>query len=121
VTLSVTDTTGYVASDTLAVDVDNGPPVVDQLEATPAVPLEGTLVTFTGHATDPGADPVTYTWVIDGATYEGDVVLVTFSDDGAFDAELTPTSRSSRSWCRTRIRRSSGSPRPARSRARSPR
>lgn len=61
VTLTVTDDDGGVCSDTLTVTVNNVAPIVDAL---PTVTTdEGDTVSFTGHATDPGSDDLTFEWM----------------------------------------------------------
>lgn len=90
VTLTVTDTDGLDTSDTFEVNVDNAPPVIDQLEATVGA-VEGSPVTFTSLASDPAGDPLTYSWEIDGDVLDGNIVAHTFYDNGAFEATLTVT------------------------------
>ncbi|MCA9489439.1 MAG: PKD domain-containing protein [Myxococcales bacterium] len=90
VTVTATDSGGGTASDTLTVNIDNGAPVIDDLFAS-AGAVEGSPVTLTAVASDPGNDPLTYVWEVDGDRYDGDVVNVTFFDDGTHLALLTVT------------------------------
>lgn len=90
VTLTATDSFGALVSDSILVNIDDGEPYIDQIEAS-ADPVEGTPVTFTGHGMDPFGDPLTYVWIIDDVAYEGDIVDHTFADDGTYDAVLQVT------------------------------
>jgi hypothetical protein len=90
VTLTVTDSRGDVTSETLRVDVDDHPPVIDVLEVS-ADPVEGSLATLTGHAVDAGGDPLTYQWTVDGVPHDGDIVDHLFFEDGVYAAILTVT------------------------------
>ncbi|MEZ4238293.1 MAG: PKD domain-containing protein [Myxococcota bacterium] len=90
VTLTATDHAGEEATAAITVAVDDYDPVIDRLEAS-ADPTEGAPVTFTGHATDAGGDPLTYLWTIGTATYAGDQVVHTFLEDGPYTATLTVT------------------------------
>ncbi|MEQ1505769.1 MAG: PKD domain-containing protein, partial [Myxococcota bacterium] len=90
VTLTVTDDAGVDTSKPITVNIDDGIPVIDQLSASPNA-IEGAPVTLTGHGVDPGGDPLTYLWDVDGDLYEGDIVDVVFDEDGTFDVVLTVT------------------------------
>src|SRR5207253_10688811 len=71
VSLTVTAADGRVGAAAATVTATNLPPVVT-VSAPPASSPEGTPLTFTGTATDPGAaDTLTYTWGVtkDGAAY----------------------------------------------------
>jgi len=60
VTLTVTDDDGASTTVTTTITVNNIAPTVDAL---PAVTInEGQTVSFTGHATDPGSDDLTFEW-----------------------------------------------------------
>ncbi|MCK5548201.1 MAG: PKD domain-containing protein [Thermoplasmata archaeon] len=60
VTLSVTDDDGGMISFDLEMNVNNVAPIIDAL---PTMTIdEGDMASFTGHATDPGSDDLTFTW-----------------------------------------------------------
>jgi PKD repeat protein len=93
-TLTVTSTSGLVASDTLVVSVGNLAPQAqagpDQtLAATPG----GTLVNFSGSFSDPGAlDSVSLTWDFgDGQTGSGGSPSHTYAAPGTYTVTLTAT------------------------------
>jgi PKD repeat protein len=87
VTVTVVDDDGNVISKEITVHIDNEPPVIDLLTASPAA-VEGSAVTFTAMASDPAGDPVTYQWTIEDDTYEGSPVSHTFYDNGTYEALL---------------------------------
>ena len=93
-TLTVTSTSGLVASDTLVVSVGNVAPQAqagpDQtVEATPG----GTLVSFSGGFSDPGAlDTVSLSWDFgDGQTGSGATPSHTYAAPGVYIVTLTAT------------------------------
>ncbi len=92
VTLTVTDDEGAATSDTLTVTVGNLPPAA---EAGPDQTVnEGTLVAFSGSATDPGVnDTFTYSWDFgDGGTASDTPTPThTYADNGIYTVTLTVT------------------------------
>lgn len=88
-TVTVQDQAGINVSRTVNITVENGPPVPDPISA-PASCQEGVLATFSGSATDPGGDPLTFTWDMgDGTLLEGPAIAYAFPDDGPFTVTLT--------------------------------
>jgi PKD repeat protein len=92
VTVSVTDTSGLSASDSLSVVVSNMPPVVDAGPDRTA--SEGASVLMNGSFTDPGAlDTHVVEWSFgDGSTASGTLTPVhIWADDGVYTVTLTVT------------------------------
>jgi len=91
VTVVVTDDDGD--SDTYQQDITvlNADPVIGVV----SVPAgqEGLPSLFTAEATDPGPDPLTYTWDVEGfpTPFVGSEVSVTPADDGSYAVTLTVT------------------------------
>jgi PKD repeat protein len=85
--VTATDDRGATATDTWRVSVDNGVPTITSATVT-GVSLEGRPLTFTAAASDPGLDPLTYTWTVDGVTLLGSTVTHTFLQDGSYLARL---------------------------------
>ncbi|WP_299490262.1 PKD domain-containing protein, partial [Acaryochloris sp. IP29b_bin.137] len=92
VTLTVTDSDGAAASASIMVTVRNVAPTITDLTG-PLNLSEGETATFTATATDPGHDPLTYTWDFsDGSPSQtGSTVEHTFTDDGLYTISLTVT------------------------------
>ena len=90
VTVTVDDQEGGTASDTLIVQVTNAPPVIDSVSNDGPQP-EGSPVTMSATATDPGGDPVTLTWNFgDGsAAATGDEVTHVYAAEGTFVVNIT--------------------------------
>jgi PKD repeat protein len=93
VTLKVTDDNGGSTSDTLIVTVNNKAPTAD---AGPDQTVsEGSLVTFSGSATDSGScDTLTYAWDLDNdGTFEtaGKTATYTWGDNGIHTVTLQVT------------------------------
>lgn len=56
----------------------------------PVAPFEGDVVTFTGVASDPDGDSLTFAWRIDGATVSSASSFdLAFADDGTHEVSLT--------------------------------
>ena len=76
----------------LSVTVNNVDPTIDNVSITPSPSDEGEEVTFEATASDPGDDPLTYNWTIDGTDYnDQNPVNVTFNDDKIIDWSLEVT------------------------------
>jgi PKD repeat protein len=95
VTVTVNDGRGGIASDSYAVTVTNVAPTADA--GGPYAGNEGTGVSFSGSATDPGADAFTFEWDFD---YIGSVFNVdgsganpthTYTSSGSYTAALRVT------------------------------
>ncbi|UCG68749.1 MAG: PKD domain-containing protein [Thermoplasmata archaeon] len=91
VTLVVEDDNGFTDSDTLSVTVNNVAPTADAHG--PYEGDEGSEITFTGTASDPGiSDTLTYHWDFgDGNTSTLQNPTHTYADDGIFNVILTVT------------------------------
>jgi PKD repeat protein len=87
VALTATDDLGRTATAGLRVEIDNGVPSIDRAEWS-GVSLEGEVITFSASGSDPGLDPLTYTWTVDGRTLYGSTVQHTFLQDGSYVAHL---------------------------------
>lgn len=87
VVLTATDDRGATDQATLRVNIDNGAPVIASADVT-GVSLEGSELAFSAVASDPGQDPLVYTWTIEGDRYYGSTVLYTFWEDGSYVAHL---------------------------------
>ncbi len=91
VSLTVNDNDGGTAAAGTTATINNVSPTV---EAGPNITsTEGQSVTFTGNATDPGADPLEYCWNFgDGSPRVCDIDLLqvshTFTNDGQFNVIL---------------------------------
>lgn len=88
--LKVTDSNGRTGTDTARVTVSNIPPTL----ATPSVTgtlVEGSTLTFTASASDPGtSDTLTYAWTFgDGTTGTGASVSKVYADNGTFSWTVT--------------------------------
>jgi PKD repeat protein len=91
--LKVTDAQGGEGTATVAVTVDNVAPTVDA--GGPYTGDEGSPISFTGTASDPGADTLTYEWDFDydGSTFNVDASgsltpSHTYVDDGTYTVAL---------------------------------
>jgi PKD repeat protein len=100
VTLTVTDDDGGVGTATLAVTVLNVAPTVsiDSIEQLQAFALPDLTILildpaiFTGSATDPGADTLTYSWAFgDGVGASGSSVTHSYGIPGTYPVILTVT------------------------------
>jgi DNA/RNA endonuclease G (NUC1)/PKD repeat protein len=91
-TYQVQDDSGNLSNPaTVSVTVSNAAPVLVSLTPDPDL-REGTPARFTAVASDPGHDPLTYTWNFgDGTTATGATVSHTFADNGTYTTTLTVT------------------------------
>ena len=90
-TVTVDDDDGGSTSDTLVIEIENGPPVIDTM-AVPAFADEGSPVTLSATATDAPSDTLTYDWDFgDSNTAAGDNVTHAWADDGVYTVTLTVT------------------------------
>ena len=104
VTLTIADGAGAVATGTRSVTIANASPAISLLSV-PATGTEGTPVSVTGAATDPGAaDVLTYTWAWGDATPNGTGASAshTFANQGSFTVRLTVTDGDGGSTTQTR-------------------
>jgi len=98
--VQVTDVDGRTATATATVTISNAPPAVTEVMADDPGPAQGQVVTFTGTASDPGGDALSWTWdfgdgVVEAGgatithTYQtpGVWVVVATASDGAETAE----------------------------------
>lgn len=89
VTVTVTDQDGAFVKGTATVIISNGAP------STPVITVsqprqEGTPITFSASATDPGGDPLTYTWTFgDAGTGTGASLTHTYTDQGTYNVSVT--------------------------------
>ncbi|MGD8395931.1 MAG: PKD domain-containing protein [Candidatus Eiseniibacteriota bacterium] len=87
-TLTVTDDLGSSSSCESSVVVANVPPTCDP--GGPYAGDEGSPITFTGSASDPGADVLTYIWLFgDGDSAIGATAAHAYADDGVYTVTLT--------------------------------
>jgi PKD repeat protein len=91
VTLTVTDSVGQIATDTAVVTVANVAPTANAGPAKSG--NEGSAITLSGSATDPGLDDVlTYSWTFgDGGTGTGATPSHVYRNNGVYTATLTVT------------------------------
>ena len=90
-TVTVTDDDGGSTSDTLVIEIENGPPVINTMTV-PATADEGSPVAMSAAATDAPSDTLTYDWDFgDSDTDSGDSVTHTWADDGVYTVTLTVT------------------------------
>jgi len=87
-TLRVIDDTGFNDTDSCNVTVNNVAPIVDVLPEVTIKEFES--VTFTGHATDPGSDDLTFTWSWEYAPW-GDKTTIYYNDGMGSDPHPSPT------------------------------
>jgi hypothetical protein len=71
VTLSVTDSDGGTAAETVSVALTNRAPTISRIIVSPTAPTTGETVTLACDAVDPDNDTLTYTWTVPGATLTG--------------------------------------------------
>ena len=90
VTVIVIDGDGGTDTDTTTVVVSNAGPTIDSITQDGPVP-EVTPVNLTASATDPGGDPLTYTWDFgDGSPAQtGQAVSHVYADDATWTATVT--------------------------------
>ncbi len=90
VTLTVEDGDGGSDTDTVTVQVSNEGPTIDWISQDGPVP-EVSPVNLSASASDPGDDPLTYTWDFgDGSPDEtGQSVTHVYADDGTWQVTLT--------------------------------
>ena len=89
VTLVVRDSEGASSSSTLDITVNNLGPTITEIVGETNI-NEGTEVTYSAFATDPGDDTLTYSWNFgDGNTASGKDVTHTFADNGNYTITLT--------------------------------
>lgn len=88
-TLTVTDSAGAVDTDTVSITVNNLPPTA-RATADQTTVAVGQTVNFDGSSsTDPGNDPLTYTWDFgDGTTGNGPVVSYSWTISGTYTIML---------------------------------
>lgn len=90
VTLAVTDNNGLTNSDTTTATIGNLDPTAEA--GGPYSGTEDTPINFTGSATDPGSDTLTYSWNFgDGNSGSGASPSPTYAQDGSYTATLTVT------------------------------
>jgi len=91
VTLTVTDSTGTAGSATTTATISNVNPVA--AAGSNQTVNEGSIVSFSGSATDAGtADTFTYAWTFgDGNSGTGAAPTHTYADNGSYTATLTVT------------------------------
>ncbi len=88
VTLTVKDNNGATDTDTITATISNVPPTADA--GGPYSGYAGQEITFTGSATDPGDDTLTYTWDFgDGTTATGQTVTHVYETPGEYTVTLT--------------------------------
>jgi PKD repeat protein len=88
--LTVTDKDGGTDSATVTINVANANPTASI--AGPTTGNEGQSLSFTGSATDPGADTFTYSWSFgDGGSAPGATVSHTYVDEGTGTYTVTLT------------------------------
>jgi PKD repeat protein len=91
--LRVEDDDGNYSFDMVAVTIYNVPPAADS--GGPYFGFEGTQVAFSGSASDPGTDSLTYTWDLDsdGQFDDADISNPSWSwdDDGVYTIKLKVT------------------------------
>jgi len=88
VTLTVKDNNGATDTDTVTATISNVPPTADA--GGPYSGYAGQEITFTGSATDPGDDTLTYTWDFgDGTTATGQTVTHVYNTPGEYTVTLT--------------------------------
>ncbi|WP_422931570.1 PKD domain-containing protein [Singulisphaera sp. PoT] len=97
VSVTATDSIGLTARTSATVDVANVAPTIISAIIPPRTP-EGSPVTFSATATDPGGskDPLSYTWTITGPDKSvsflvGDAPTFTPPDHGSYSVSLTVT------------------------------
>lgn len=90
VSLRITDASGITGENTQTITVQNTPPYDPQITTQATIDQDETL-TITGTASDLGEDTLTYTWSIDGETYTGETVSVSFDSPGEKLITLTVT------------------------------
>ena len=91
VTLTVTDEDGASVSQTLDVTVNNVAPTIEDIIGETEVD-EGSEVSYSAIASDPGDDELTYSWEFsDGTIAEGQDITHTFADNGNYTITLTVT------------------------------
>lgn len=89
--VSAVDDAGQPFSEVAMVRVRNGPPTIDPLVA-PSPCDEGELLTWTATGSDPGGDPITWSWDFgDGTVLPGQTVNYRLGDDGPHTVTVTAT------------------------------
>jgi MYXO-CTERM domain-containing protein len=92
VTVTVTDDDGGSDSETTTVTVTNVAPTISALTPSATSTYEGTTLSFTCAATDPGADTLTYAWTFgDGDSASGASTTHSYADDGSYTVRCTAT------------------------------
>ncbi len=92
VTFRAVDDEGNQVQRTRTVNVANVAPTIDTLTIVPDTGPEGSQFGFTGAASDPGADTLTYQWDFgDGGSASGATANHTYAGDGEYTVTLTVT------------------------------
>ena len=100
-TLTVTDNDGASTQDTITVQVNNIPPQIIEIPLPDKV-YKQDPTTFSATATDPGSQPLTYTWDFgDGSQLDGESVTHTYAESGEYQTTLTVTDSSGASDTKT--------------------
>jgi PKD repeat protein len=88
--LIVSDGDGGTDSASANIVINNVAPTI--ISATMSSGDEGDSLLFAASATDPGTDPLSYSWDFgDGSTDQGDSLTHVFTDNGSYTVELTVT------------------------------
>lgn len=90
VSLRITDASGKIREKSSTINVQNTSPYNPQI-TTQANVDQGETLSLTGTASDLGEDILTFTWSIDGETYTGETVSVSFDSPGEKNINLTVT------------------------------
>ncbi len=89
--LQVTSESGGVTSTNGTHVVENVSPSLASVGVTPSPSTEGQKVRFKAQATDPGQDPLSYSWTVAGTRYGGKSVGLTFNDNAQVSWSLRVT------------------------------
>lgn len=89
VSVQVTDDDGGIDVAETTVSISNVAPTIVS-SSIPATGSEGQSLVFSASATDPGDDPLTYSWSFgDGSTATGAIVTHAYADNGGYPVILT--------------------------------
>jgi PKD repeat protein len=90
-TCTTSDGDGGTDTDAVTTVVSNGAPVISAATI-PSTGVEGTAVSVSVTAADPGGDPLTYAWTFgDGATATTAAATHAYADNGTYTIRLTVT------------------------------